>query len=62
MDPEVERGYRMHRVLSNLNRLEIDRLDDADQDQIEKARALLEDVTLLTRPESGEAADVHTDS
>jgi hypothetical protein len=30
MDQQAKQGYRMHRVLSNLNRLDIDRLDDAD--------------------------------
>lgn len=62
MDSEVEQGYWMDRILSNLNQLEIDRLDDADQDRIEKARALLEDVTMLTRLEGGESADVHVES
>ena len=46
MDPEVKQGYLMHRALSNLNQLELDRFDDADQERIEKARALLEDVTV----------------
>ena len=33
-------------MLSNLNRLEIDRLDDAGQERVETARALLEKVSL----------------
>jgi len=31
MEQEFKQGYRMHRVLSNLNRLDVDRLDDADR-------------------------------
>jgi len=33
MEQEFKQGYRMHCVLSNLNRLDIDRLDDADQNE-----------------------------
>ena len=50
MNQQVEQGYRMHRVLSNLNRLNVDRLDDADRERVETARDLLEEVSLLTRP------------
>ncbi len=32
MDQQFKQGYRMHRVLSNLNRLDVDRLDDADRE------------------------------
>jgi len=53
MEQEFKQGYRMHCVLSNLNRLDIDRLDDADQERVERARALLEEVSLLTRPADG---------
>lgn len=49
MDPQVKHGFRMHRVLSTLNRLEVDRLDDADRDRIETARNLLEAVRFPTR-------------
>jgi len=35
MEQEFKQGYRMHCVLSNLNRLDIDRLDDADQERVE---------------------------
>ena len=38
----------MHRVLSNLNRLDVDRLDGADRERVETARDLLEAVSLLT--------------
>jgi hypothetical protein len=62
MNQEVEQGYRMHCVLSNLSRLDVDRLDDADQERVETARGLLEDVSLLTQPESENGADAPTDS
>ena len=51
MDQQFKQGYRMHCVLSNLNRLDIDRLDDTDQERVETARELLEEVSLLTRPD-----------
>jgi hypothetical protein len=51
MDPDIEQGYRNHRILSNLNRLDVDRLDDADRERVETARDLLEEVSLLTRPD-----------
>ena len=62
MNQQVEQGYRMHRVLSNLSRLDVDRLDDADRERVETARDLLEEVSLLTRPGDGAGADVHADS
>jgi len=62
MNQQVEQGYRMHRVLSNLNRLDVDRLDDADQERVETARDFLEEVSLLTRPEDEDGTDVQTDS
>jgi len=37
MEQEFKQGYRMHRVLSNLNRLDVDRLDDADRERVETA-------------------------
>jgi len=61
MNEEVEQGYRMHRVLSNLSRLDVDRLDDADQERVETARGLLEDVSLLTQPEDEIGTDAPTD-
>jgi hypothetical protein len=33
MEQEFKQDYWMHRVLSNLNRLDVDRLDDADQSE-----------------------------
>jgi len=62
MDPDIEQGYRLHQILSNLNRLDVDRLDDADRERVETARDLLEEVSLLTRPSDGAGADAHADS
>jgi hypothetical protein len=62
MEQEFKQGYRMHRILSNLNRLDVDRLDDADRERVETARNLLEEVSLLTRPGDGAGADAHADS
>ncbi len=62
MDQQVNQGYRMHCVLSNLNRLDVDRLDDADQERVERARVLLEEVSLLTRPVDSDRADARTDT
>jgi hypothetical protein len=62
MDQQFKQGYRMHCVLSNLNRLDVDRLDDADQERVERARVLLEEVSLLTRPVDSDGADARTDT
>lgn len=62
MDPQFKQGYRMHRVLRNLNRLDVDRLDDADRERVETARELLEEVSLLTRPGDRAGKDAHADS
>ena len=50
MDRQFKQGYRMHRVLSNLTRLNVDRLDDADRERVETARDLLKEISFLTRP------------
>jgi hypothetical protein len=62
MDQQFKQGYRMHCVLSNLNRLNVDPLDDADQERVERARALLEEVSLLTQPGDGDGTDARADS
>ena len=62
MEQEFKQGYRMHRVLSNLNRLDVDRLDDADRERVETARDLLEEVSLLTQSDEGAQTDAHADS
>ena len=56
MDPRNTPGYRLHRSLTNLKRIKTAGLDDADQERIEAARTLLQDVSLLSQPEhSGDA-------
>ena len=62
MDQHIKQGYRMHCALSNLNRLDVDRLDDADQERIERARTLLEEVSLLTRPDDRDVTDARKES
>ena len=62
MEQEFKQSYRTHCVLSNLNRLDIDRLDDADQERVQRARALLEEVSLLTRPADGDGTDARADT
>jgi len=62
MDQEFKQGYRMHRIFSNLNQLDVDQLDDADRERVETARNLLEEVSLLTRPGDGAEVDAHADS
>lgn len=62
MDKQFQQGYRMHCVLSNLNRLDVERLDDKDQERVETARNLLVEVSLLTRPDGGDGRDAQADS
>jgi len=62
MEQEFKQGYRMHRILSNLNRLDVDRLDAADRERVETARDLPEEVSLLTRPGDGAGAGAQADS
>ena len=61
MEHEFKQDYRIHRVLSNLSRLDVERLDDADRERVETARDLLEEVSLLTGPEDGSGPDTPTD-
>jgi hypothetical protein len=62
MEQNFKQGYRMHRILSNLNRLDVDRKEDADRERVETARDLPEEVSLLTGPGDGAEADAHADS
>lgn len=62
MEQQVKQGYRMHCVLSNLNQFDIEQLDDADQERVETARNLLEEVSLLTQPDDGDGTEAHPDS
>jgi hypothetical protein len=62
MDQQFKQGYRMHCVLSNLSPLDVEQLDDADQKRVETARALLGEVSLLTRPDDRDGADTRVKS
>ncbi|MFC6616253.1 hypothetical protein ACFQAS_15205 [Halopenitus salinus] len=62
MDPRNTPGYRLHCSLTNLKRIETAGLDDADQERIEAARALLQDVSLLTQPQHSGDADTQIKS
>lgn len=62
MDPRDTPGYRLHRALSNLNSIDIEKLDPADQEQIDAAMTLLEQMSLLTRPDATADGDAHGES
>lgn len=62
MDPRNTPGYRLQRSLTNLNRIETTGLDDADQERIEAARTLLQNVSLLTHPEHSGDGDTQVES
>ena len=62
MDPRNTPGYRLHRSLTNLKRIETVGLDDADQERIEAARSLLQDVSLLTQPQHCGDVDTQVES
>ena len=49
MDPRDTPGYRLYRALSNLNSIDTARLEDDDRERIERAKAILEDASPLTR-------------
>jgi hypothetical protein len=62
MDPRNTPGYRLHRSLTNLKRIETAGLDDADQERIEAARTLLQSVSLLSHPDHCGDADTQVKS
>jgi hypothetical protein len=62
MDPRDTPGYRLHRALSNLKSIDVDRLDLDDQERIDEAMTLLEQVSLLTRPNAAKEANVQVES
>jgi hypothetical protein len=62
MDPRDTPGYRLHRALSNLKSIDVDRLDLDDQERIDEAMTLLEQVGLLTRPDAAKEANVQVES
>jgi len=63
MDPRNTPGYRLHRSLTNLKRIETAGLDDADQERIEVARtSSFQNVSLLTQPQHSGDADTQVKS
>ena len=62
MDPRDTPSYRLHRVLSNLNDIDGDELGLADRERIDAAMTLLEQVSLLTRPDAIEDAGIQVES
>jgi len=62
MDPRNTPGYRLHRSLTNLKRIETAGLDDADQERIEVARTPPQNVSLLTQPQHSGDADTQVKS
>ena len=62
MDPRDTPGYRLHRSLTNLKRIETAGLDDADQERIEAARTLLQNVSLLSHLDYSGDADTQIES
>lgn len=62
MDPRNTPGYRLHRALCNLTSIDVDQVNSADQERIHEAMALLEQVSLLTRPASAKEVNVQVES
>jgi hypothetical protein len=62
MEQQFKQGFRMHCVLSNLNQLDVEPLDDVDQERVEIARDLLEGVSLRTQPDEEDRTDAQADS
>ncbi|WP_459190911.1 hypothetical protein [Halosimplex sp. J119] len=62
MDPRDTPGYRLHRALSNLTSIDSDQLEPADRERISTATTLLNQVSLLTRPDATADGDAHEES
>jgi hypothetical protein len=62
MDPRDTPGYRLHRALSSLTSIDIDQLEPADQERISTATTLLEQVDVLTQPNTTRDGDVNRES
>ena len=62
MDPRDTPGYRLHRALSNLTSIDGEQLEPADRERISTATTLLEQVELLTRPDSTSNRDATEES
>ncbi|MGB9963020.1 hypothetical protein ACOZ32_12585 (plasmid) [Halobacterium sp. MBLA0001] len=62
MDPRDTPGYRLHRALSNLTSIDSEQLEPADRERINTATTLLEQVGLLTRPDTTENGGANGES
>jgi len=62
MDPRDTPGYRLHRALSNLTNIDGGQLEPADRERISTATTLLEQVELLTRPDTTADSDTNGES
>jgi hypothetical protein len=62
MDPRDTPGYRLHRALNNLTSIDGEQLESVDRERISTATTLLEQVELLTRPDTTRDGDVNRES
>ncbi|GAA0643016.1 MULTISPECIES: hypothetical protein [Halobacteriales] len=62
MDPRDTPGYRLHRALSSLSSIDADQLGPADRERISTATTLLEQVDVLTQPNTTGDGDVNRES
>ena len=62
MDPRDTPGYRLHRALNNLTSIDGEQLEPADQERISTATTLLEQVDILTQPNTTRDGDVNKES
>jgi hypothetical protein len=62
MDPRDTPDYRLHRALSNLTSIDGEQLESADRERITAAVTLLDQVSLLTRPDTTADGDANEES
>jgi len=62
MDPRDTPGYRLHRALNNLTSIDGEQLESVDRERISTATTLLEQVELLTRPDTTRDGDANEES
>ena len=59
MDPRDTSSYRLHRALSNLTSIDGEQLEPVDRERISTATTLLEQVSLLSRPDATADGDAN---
>ena len=62
MDPRDTPGYRLHRALNTLTSIDGEQLESVDRERISTATTLLEEVELLTRPDTTADSDANEES